>query len=266
MLCAGVSWYLPPKGISTVFAPMVESNRSARPRFEHTFRSCARLNSFSSFVLPGTSRVIGCAAQTCTRVCFSAPLEFKNSREMSTIFLPFHSIVNRGSATTSATTVASRFSSAASVRKRSASAFPSTTAMRSCDSEMASSVPSRPSYFFGTLLRSMCSPSANSPMATETPPAPKSLQRLMSFAASGLRNSLCSLRSSGALPFCTSAPQCSKEERLCDLEEPVAPPQPSRPVRPPKRTTTSPGCGTSRRTFLAGTAPTTAPISIRLAT
>ncbi len=51
------------------------------------------------------------------------------------------------------------------------------TAMRSCDSEMASSVPSRPSYFFGTAFRSMSRPSASSPMATDTPPAPKSLQR-----------------------------------------------------------------------------------------
>ena len=29
--CAGVSWYLPPKGMSTVAAPMVESKRSHRP-------------------------------------------------------------------------------------------------------------------------------------------------------------------------------------------------------------------------------------------
>ena len=42
-------------------------------------------------------------------------------------------------------------------------------------------------------------------------------------------------RSSGALPFCTSAPQLSKDSVVWDLEEPVAPPQPSRPVFPPKR-------------------------------
>ncbi len=200
------------------------------------------------------------------RVCFSAPLEFKNSREISTIFLPFHSIVRRGCSTTSATTVDSRFSSDASARNASTSSGASTTAMRSWDSEMASSVPSKPSYFFGTLFKSMCRPSASSPMATETPPAPKSLQRLISFVASGLRNSLCSLRSSGALPFCTSAPHCSREDSLCDLEEPVAPPQPSRPVLPPNSTIISPGAGTSRRTFFAGAAPTTAPISKRLAT
>ena len=47
--------------------------------------------------------------------------------------------------------------------------------MRSWLSLMASSVPSRPSYFLVTLFRSMYKPSASSPMATETPPAPKSV-------------------------------------------------------------------------------------------
>ena len=139
-------------------------------------------------------------------------------------------------------------------------------AMRSCDSEMASSVPSRPSYFFGTLFRLMRRPSASSPMATDTPPAPKSLQRLMRRVASPRRNRRWILRSSGGLPFCTSAPQCSSDSRLCSLELPVAPPMPSRPVRPPSSTTTSPASGVSRRTWSAGVAATTAPISMRLAT
>ena len=39
----------------------------------------------------------------------------------------------------------------------------------------------------------------------------------------------------------------------------MAPPMPSRPVRPPRRITTSPGAGTFRRTLEAGAAPTTAP-------
>ena len=50
------------------------------------------------------------------------------------------------------------------------------------------------------------------------------------------------------------------------LREPVAPPQPSRPVLPPSRMTMSPGSGTSRMTFSIGAAPTTAPISMRFAT
>ena len=58
-----------------------------------------------------------------------------------------------------------------------------------------------------------------------------------------LRNSRWSLRSSGALPFWTSAPQCASDSNVWDLDEPVAPPQPSRPVRPPSRITTSPSPG-----------------------
>ena len=43
------------------------------------------------------------------------------------------------------------------------------------------------SYFFGTLSRLMSRPSVNSPIATETPPAPKSLQRLMRTVTSWRR-------------------------------------------------------------------------------
>ena len=131
--------------------------------------------------------------------------------------------------------------------------------MRSCDSEMASSVPSRPSYFFGTASRLMRSPSASSPTATDTPPAPKSLQRRIMRVASPFLNRRWSLRSTGGLPFCTSAPQLSSDWSVCDFDEPVAPPQPSRPVRPPSRITMSPGTGRSRTTCAAGAAPITAP-------
>ena len=81
-----------------------------------------------------------------------------------------------------------------------------TQAIRSCDSEMASSVPSKPAYFVGILFRLMCKLSANSPIATATPPAPKSLHRLMQAVTSGMRNRRCSLRSVRGFPFCTSAP------------------------------------------------------------
>ena len=73
--------------------------------------------------------------------------------------------------------------------------------MRSCDSEIANSVPDKPLYFTGTLSKSICKPSANSPTATLTPPAPKSLAFLIKRVAFGLRNKRCSLRSIGALPF-----------------------------------------------------------------
>ena len=131
---------------------------------------------------------------------------------------------------------------------------------------MASSVPFNPLYFTGTLFRSISSPSASSPIATETPPAPKSLQRLISLVASGFLNNLCNFLSSGALPFCTYEPQYSRDSSVCALEEPLAPPHPSLPVLPPKRMTTSPGSGLSLTTFSLGAAAITAPTSIRFAT
>ena len=50
--CAGVSWRSPPNGMSTVAAPMVESKRSPRPLFEHTFKSVTRLFMRSATVVP----------------------------------------------------------------------------------------------------------------------------------------------------------------------------------------------------------------------
>ena len=69
----------------------------------------------------------------------------------------------------------------------------------------------------------------------------------------------------GALPFWTSLAMVARDCVLWLLEDPVAPPMPSRPVRPPRRMTTSPGAGRSRRTFSAGAAATTAPHSRCLA-
>ena len=190
----------------------------------------------------------------------------KKARDRLTISSPRHSMRSRGSSVTTATTVASRFSSRALRWNSSTSWGASTTAMRSWLSEMASSVPSRPSYFLGTWFKSIFRPGASSPMATHTPPAPKSLQRLISRATSPSRNSRWSFRSVGGLPFCTSAPQTSTLFSVWALLEPVAPPMPSRPVAPPSSTITSPGTGASRRTLALGEAPTTAPISMRLAT
>ena len=118
--------------------------------------------------------------------------------------------------------------------------------MRSWLSEMASSVPSRPSYFLVTAFRSMYRPSASSPMATDTPPAPKSLQRLMSLAgSSALRNRRWQLAL--ARGRCPSAPRrrrCSRDCRGCGpWRSRWRRRTPSRPVRPPSSTTTSPGAG-----------------------
>ena len=141
-----------------------------------------------------------------------------------------------------------------------------TTAIRSCDSEIAISVPSKPAYFLGTLSKSTLRPSANSPIATETPPAPKSLHFLINLLTSSRRNKRWILRSVGGLPFWTSAPHVSIDCSVCTLEDPVAPPHPSRPVRPPSKMMISPGSDVSRITARLGAAPSTAPISIRFAT
>ena len=170
-------------------APIVESKRSERPLFEQTLRSPAR--AFILFSNEPSIFFIGQeGAATSISMCFSAPFELRNSRLISQIALPFQNIVSLFSALTFATTVALRFSSFASARKRSTSLLSTTTAILSWLSLIASSVPSRPSYFLGTALRSISRPSASSPIATETPPAPKSLQRLIIRQASPFLKSL----------------------------------------------------------------------------
>ena len=193
---------------------------------------------------------------------FAAPLLSRKSRFRRTMVSPCQCMVSVASAVTVATWLAVRFSAAASACIAAWSSAAMTTAMRSCDSLMASSVPERPWYLTGTASRLMSRPSASSPIATATPPAPKSLQRLMRRENSGFLNRRCSLRSSGGLPFCTSAADSCSEPPCCAREEPVAPPQPSRPVAPPMSRTRSPAAGSSRRTFSAGTAATTAPTSM----
>ena len=160
--------------MSTVPAPIVESNRSARPRFEQTLSSDISPTARDAKSPPDKAALFS-VSFTETDICFVAPLEFRNSRLISHIVSPRQSIFSLLSPVTSATTVASRFSPAARARNSAVSFGSSTTAMRSCDSLMASAVPSSPSYFLGTASRSMTRPSASSPMATETPPAPKSL-------------------------------------------------------------------------------------------
>ena len=108
-------------------------------------------------------------------------------------------------------------------------------------------------------------PSAISPIATHTPPAPKSLQRMIRFENSGFLNNLCSFLSSTGFPFCTSEPHVCKDSSVCSLDEPVAPPQPSRPVAPPRSKITLPATGSSCLTCERFTAPTTAPTSNRFA-
>ncbi len=184
MAQGGVSWWMPPKGASTVAEPMVESKRSTSPWREQPLRSRANFSN-SSEKLPMIALRSSLGVSITAFIRFLAPFLLRKSRARSTTVCPCQRITRRGLFVTSATTVASRFSWAESARKAGTSFSSTTTAMRSWDSLMASSVALSPWYFTGTLSKLICRPSANSPIATDTPPAPKSLQRLMRREASG---------------------------------------------------------------------------------
>ncbi len=263
----GVLLVTPPNGVSTLDEPIVESNISTMPFCEHTFKSdsifiAVCLNVPYVLPLKKSSSAILFTMTFCSRF---APAESRNSRDKSTINLSSCIICNLLLSVTVATTVASKFSCLQYCINSSTSLGLTIAAIRSCDSAMAISVPVSPLYFFGTAFRLTESPSASSPIATPTPPAPKSLHFLINIDTAGFLNNRCILCSSGALPFCTSAPQSSMESTSCSLDEPVAPPTPSLPVLPPTNITTSFACGFSRLTCDSGTAPITAPASIRFA-
>ena len=100
MVCAGVRWVLPPKGISTLPAPMVESNRSTSPRRE----AHLRLPAISRRVLNrGLPIGVRSFFPTIRPACFTAPLEFKNSRLRSTTVSPRQRMTMRGLSVTVAT-------------------------------------------------------------------------------------------------------------------------------------------------------------------
>ena len=151
--------------------------------------------------------------------------------------------------------------------KASASFASTTTAMRSWLSEMASSVPSRPSYFLGTASKSMERPvrqlaNGHRDAACAEIVAALYHQRGLFGAEQALQLALygrVALLHFGAA--CFQALQLVRFGRI-----PWRRRSHRGPVRPPRRITTSPGAGCSRRTFSSGTAPSTAPISMRFAT
>ena len=100
--CMGVSWFLPPKGIRTVPAPMVESNCSERPRFEQVFKSEAMARQLSLKV-PDTVLPSYLGSFVSMVICFSAPFESRKLRLTSTILFPRQVMVRRGSPFTLAT-------------------------------------------------------------------------------------------------------------------------------------------------------------------
>ena len=190
---------------------MEPSKRSVKPLRDADCKLAAISFKDVNFAFP---KAVLSFSSTNTSVCFAAPLVFKNSRLKLAIVTPFHSITIRASSVTSATRYASKFSASAKAINLSTSSAATTTAIRSWDSLIAISVPSRPSYFLRTASKLILSPSANSPIATLTPPAPKSLQRLIKRVTSLLRNNLWIFLSSGALPFCTSEAMVARDFKL----------------------------------------------------
>ncbi len=255
--------------------PIEPSKRSPSPRCEATERServASQRDSRLAGAMPGPEAepsIFHFHAEAGWAIradaLRAAPAVSRKLRSMSTIFLPRQRMTSRASAVTVAITAALRFSALAAAMNAGASFARTTTAMRSCDSDMASSVPLSPSYFLGTASRSMSRPGESSPTATATPPAPKSLQRRIRRVTDGSRKSRWILRSSTALPFWTSAPAVVTDSFVWALDDPVAPPMPSRPVPPPTMTTRSPASGSSRTTEVTGVAAMTAPSSMRLA-
>ena len=203
---------------------------------------------------------------TNTSAFFLIPLVSKKFLEIFTIVLPFQAIVSLFSSVTVATNVVSTSSSLAYSLNLFKFSLSITTAILSWDSDKAISVPSNPGYLTGTLSRSINSPSANSPIATETPPAPKSLHFLIILLTFSFLKSLTIFLSKGGFPFCTSAPPVSKDSSVCFLDEPTTPPNPSLPVLPPNKRIKSPGSPDFLITFSFGAAATKAPTSILLAT
>ena len=122
----------------------------------------------------------------------------------------------------------------------------STTAMRSCDSEMASSVPSRPSYFFGTLFEINFQPvgqladghayaaGAKIVAALDQRSKPRVAEQALQLALGG-RIALLHLGAADFDGLLPCAPWRNRSRRR----------MPSRPVRPPSSTITSPACRTA---------------------
>ena len=163
------------------------SKRSTKPRCEATFRfAISSVQSFSISVTLTSSFRPSAATETCANL--TAPAELRKSRDRSTTFSPSKNISSLPVSVTFATMIAERFSASAFLMNFLAFAAETTTAILSWDSLIASSVAVRPSYFLGTTSRLIDRLSASSPMATETPPAPKSLQRLIMRVTSASRN------------------------------------------------------------------------------
>ena len=228
--------------MSTVAAPMVESKRSERPLLEATLRSVTSEVMRSASVVPAQ---LGChtlRAHTWATWCLGAPLELR-TRGTGRRWRRRSSHAMRGSAVTSAITVASEVLLGGVAHELLDVTVGDGAGHALRDSEIASSVPSRPSYFLVTVSRSTYRPSASSPTATETPPAPKSLQRLIRRQSVAAAEQTLQLALDGGVALLDLGARGLDGLGVLGLEEPVAPPMPSRPVRPPSRMILSVGGG-----------------------
>ena len=115
--------------------------------------------------------------------------------------------------------------------------------IRSWASDSQISHGSSPGYLSGTVARSTSAPtpSAISPTAEDSPPAPQSVIAVQRWSAP-VSTSIRRFSVTGS-PICTLAPATWPVLASIVRLENVAPRIPSRPVRPPSTTTRSPGCG-----------------------
>ena len=97
--------------------------------------------------------------------------------------------------------------------------------IRSRDSEILSSVPSSPTYFFSVPYPDKSEDPVPARRSLPIRRLLRSLHFLMRWLTSGRRNRRCSFRSVGAFLFVPR--HTSIEASVCTLEEPVAPPIPS---------------------------------------
>ncbi len=152
MDCAGVVCVLPPKGTVTLPAPTVLSKRSHQSPAAGAFQAGRHL---PEIFQSGLSKCGAVYRRHGNRRVLRAPLVSRNAREISAMVCPFQRMTIRGLSVMTATRYASKFSSPAAAMTAPRLPGTTTTAMRSWLSEMASSVPSRPSYFLRTASRSM---------------------------------------------------------------------------------------------------------------
>ena len=132
---------------------MEPSKRSTRPRSEADAEGRGVVQAAFPFSeLPAGAQEMDESAvrQPLRQRCLEQPLVLRKSRETSTILTPFQVdaqavLVGNGCDNNSLNILPWQLRRT----KASTSFARTTTAMRSCDSEIASSVPSRPSYFFG---------------------------------------------------------------------------------------------------------------------